>query len=117
MVNGRIVVVGGNEKWHFGVNYTDWALKASPFHVRDVLVFKYPRPNGSIFHDVYRLYDYQKFQQCSFRGAKRLAHENSGVDEGFSYALKEKRPHYFACGIHDGIHCSVGMMKFSVQPI
>ncbi|GLJ48422.1 hypothetical protein SUGI_1022090 [Cryptomeria japonica] len=116
MVDARDLVVGG-EKWHFGFNYTDWALKSAPFYVNDVLVFKYARPNGSIFHDVWRIHQVQKFKMCNLQGAQRLAHENSGVDEGFRYKLKEKKPYYIACGIRDGFHCNVGLMKFSLQPI
>ena len=116
-VNARRVIVGGEQQhWHFGFNYTDWALNAGPFRLHDTLVFMYARPNGSIYHDVYRLQDFNKFQACDFQGAQRLTHENGGVDSGFAYVLKERKPHYFACGIHAGVHCRIGLMKFSVNP-
>eukprot|EP01018_Ginkgo_biloba_P036205 Gb_02270 [translate_table: standard] len=116
IVNARIVIVGGDQHWHFGVNYTDWALKAAPFHVGDTLVFRYARPNGTIFHNVYKLHDYSKFKGCDVRGAVLLAHENRGVGLGFPFVLKERKPYYFACGIKNGFHCQVGLMKFSVKP-
>lgn len=31
------VVVGGSDNWHFGFNYTDWALKNGPFYIGDTL--------------------------------------------------------------------------------
>ena len=31
------IVVGGSEHWHFGFNYTDWAIKAAPFYKNDTL--------------------------------------------------------------------------------
>lgn len=30
-------VVGGNENWHFGFNYTNWAFQNSPFYLDDTL--------------------------------------------------------------------------------
>lgn len=33
----RTFVVGGSEGWRFGFNYTDWALKTSPFYLHDKL--------------------------------------------------------------------------------
>lgn len=31
------IVVGGSEKWTFGVNYTDWSHKNAPFYSNDTL--------------------------------------------------------------------------------
>lgn len=31
------IVVGGSENWHFGFNYTEWALKNGPFYIKDTL--------------------------------------------------------------------------------
>lgn len=31
------IVVGGSENWHFGFNYTDWAIKNGPFFLNDTL--------------------------------------------------------------------------------
>jgi hypothetical protein len=28
-----------------------------------------------------------------------------------------RKPHYFACGQHDGVHCDLGKMKFFVMPM
>jgi hypothetical protein len=39
-----------------------------------------------------------------------------GGGDGFAFVLKEWKPHYFACGVHDGAHCSFGQMKFFVVP-
>lgn len=33
----RRIVVGGSENWHFGYNYTEWALKNGPFYLNDTL--------------------------------------------------------------------------------
>lgn len=31
------IVVGGSEKWHFGFNYTNWAIKHGEFYINDAL--------------------------------------------------------------------------------
>lgn len=31
------IIVGGSENWHFGYNYTDWAIKNGPFYMNDTL--------------------------------------------------------------------------------
>lgn len=33
----RTIEVGGSEGWHIGFNYTDWAIKNSPFYINDKL--------------------------------------------------------------------------------
>ena len=33
----KTIVVGGSEGWHYGFNYTDWALQNSPFYFNDKL--------------------------------------------------------------------------------
>ena len=33
----KTIVVGGSKGWRFGFNYTDWALKNSPFYINDEL--------------------------------------------------------------------------------
>ena len=33
----KSIVVGGAENWRYGYNYTDWALKNSPFYINDKL--------------------------------------------------------------------------------
>lgn len=31
------IIVGGSENWHFGYNYSDWAMKSGPFYLNDTL--------------------------------------------------------------------------------
>lgn len=33
----RQIIVGGDQKWRFGFNYTNWAIKQGPFYVNDTL--------------------------------------------------------------------------------
>eukprot|EP01018_Ginkgo_biloba_P036218 Gb_32784 [translate_table: standard] len=114
MVNARIITVGGKQHWRYAFNYTDWALKAAPFHVGDILVFNYARPNATVMHNVYRMHDQRKYEACDFRRGKLLADVNAGVGWGFPFLLTERKPYYFGCQI--GVHCKVGLMKFSVKP-
>lgn len=37
----RTIIVGGDQKWHFGFNYTNWAIKQAPFFVNDTLGMYY----------------------------------------------------------------------------
>lgn len=37
MSEGRTIVVGDSEGWRIGTNYTDWAIKNSPFRINDTL--------------------------------------------------------------------------------
>ncbi|KAK1358799.1 Phytocyanin domain-containing protein [Heracleum sosnowskyi] len=114
----RRVVVGDDEKWHFGFNYTDWAIKNGPFYLNDTLVFKYDPPSNTTFpHSVYQLRNYRSFQNCDLRRAKRLASVTQGGGNGFELVLKNWKPYYFACGEREGFHCKVGLMKFSVMPL
>ncbi|XP_038718512.1 uncharacterized protein LOC120011464 isoform X2 [Tripterygium wilfordii] len=34
---GRTFIVGGSQGWRSGVNYTDWAIRNSPFYINDKL--------------------------------------------------------------------------------
>ncbi|CAI9104376.1 OLC1v1003034C1 [Oldenlandia corymbosa var. corymbosa] len=112
------VVVGGSENWHFGFNYTDWALKNGPFYIGDSLVFKYDPPNGTTFpHSVYLLPNYWSFLKCDLRWAKKIADVNQGGGGGFEFVLKRWQPYYFACGEKAGFHCRNGTMKFPVMPL
>ncbi|MCO5571161.1 hypothetical protein L7F22_024895 [Adiantum nelumboides] len=118
---GRKIVVGGEEEhWHFGFNYSAWALKAGPFHVGDTLVFVYNTStfNGiTVNHNVYLLHSWKAYQQCSFTKSIMLANTTQGVP-GFEYALMQRKmPRYFACSIGEGIHCNEGLMKFSIRPL
>uniref|UniRef100_A0A803LNV1 Phytocyanin domain-containing protein n=1 Tax=Chenopodium quinoa TaxID=63459 RepID=A0A803LNV1_CHEQI len=112
------IVVGGSNNWNFGFNYSDWALKNGPFYVNDVLVFKFNAPvNGAPGHSVYLLPDLQSYLSCDLSRGKRVATTTQGGGSGFEFKLTKWQPHYFACGEHNGIHCNLGMMKFSVMPI
>ncbi|KAJ8450817.1 hypothetical protein Cgig2_032442 [Carnegiea gigantea] len=112
------IVVGGSNNWNFGFNYTDWALKNGPFYLNNVLVFKYQPPvKGSPGHSVYLLPDFSSYLKCDLSRAKRIASPTQGGGKGFEFKLTKWRPHYFACGEHNDIHCNLGMMKFFVMPI
>ena len=83
-----------------------------------IAVFKYDPPTPKTFpHSVYLLPDHDSFIKCDLKNAQRQGNPNQGAGEGFQFVLKNKQPHYFACGEHDGIHCRNGTMKFFVTPI
>ncbi|KAL3515249.1 hypothetical protein ACH5RR_022151 [Cinchona calisaya] len=112
------VVVGGSENWHFGFNYTDWALKNGPFYLGDTLVFNYDPPNNTTFpHSVYLLPNYWSFLKCDLRWARKIADVNQGGGQGFEFVLRRWQPYYFACGESAGFHCRNGTMKFPVMPL
>ncbi|KAB1216875.1 DCN1-like protein [Morella rubra] len=115
----RKIAVGGSENWHFNFTYSDWAVKSGPFYINDTLVFKYapPGPPPSPSHSVYLLPDLRSFLKCDFSKATMVANVTQGGGEGFEFVLEDWKPHYFACGEHNGIHCSQGQMKFIVVPL
>lgn len=82
-------------------------------------VFKYapPGPPPSPSHSVYLLPDLRSFLKCDFSKATMVANVTQGGGEGFEFVLEDWKPHYFACGEHNGIHCSQGQMKFIVVPL
>ncbi|KAL5992674.1 hypothetical protein ACLOJK_013593 [Asimina triloba] len=111
-------IVGGSDRWKWGVNYTDWALKNGPFYVKDTLVFFYDPPTNSTFpHSVSLLRDYKSFTACDFNGSVLVGNIMQGTGKGYRFVLRQRKTHYFACGEHGYTHCSVGQMKFSVKPI
>ncbi|XP_040998020.1 blue copper protein 1b-like [Juglans microcarpa x Juglans regia] len=113
----RTIVVGGSEGWRFGFNYTDWALKASPFYLNDKLVFKYAPPSDtSVAPNVYLLPNRLSYMACNFSSAKLLATETQVSGKGFEFVLNRWRPAYFASTAEDGSHCSEGQMKFFAIP-
>ncbi|XP_059435301.1 blue copper protein 1b-like [Corylus avellana] len=113
------IIVGGSEGWKFNFSYTSWAEKNGPFYADDTLVFKYDAPvdNNSIPHNVFLLRNHESFEKCDLKGAKLLADEKQGGGDGFEFVLKKCKPHYFACGVHEGAHCNFGKMKFFVEPL
>ncbi|KAG6432941.1 hypothetical protein SASPL_104535 [Salvia splendens] len=112
------LIVGGDQNWRFGFNYTNWAINNAPFFLNDTLVFKYDPPNDTTFpHSVYLLPDFWSFQNCDLRRARKIGDVNAGGGDGFEFVLKRWQPYYFACGQHDGIHCKDGLMKFAVWPL
>lgn len=111
-------IVGGDQHWHFGFNYTDWARKTAPFFLNDTLVFMYDPPNSTTFpHSVYLLPNLQSFQTCNLKRAKLMASVVQGAGQGFEVALMKRKPYYFACGERGGLHCNTGLMKFSVRAV
>ncbi|KAJ0981471.1 hypothetical protein J5N97_009726 [Dioscorea zingiberensis] len=112
------IIVGDSNHWQFGFNYTDWALKKAPFYQHDSLVFMYEAPsNTTPPHSVYLLKNLKSFLGCDLKGAKLVGNVVQGGGPGFEFVLKKRKPHYFACGEHGGVHCSLGLMKFPVFPI
>ncbi|XP_010059773.2 uncharacterized protein LOC104447762 [Eucalyptus grandis] len=106
----RSIVVGGSENWRPGFNYTDWALKNSPFYINDTLVFKYEAP-----HNVYLLPNLWSFIKCDFKDAKLIASAEDGGGDGIKVDLTATRLYYFASS--DSDDCSAGMMKFFAVPL
>ncbi|XP_039127842.1 uncharacterized protein LOC120263928 [Dioscorea cayenensis subsp. rotundata] len=112
------IIVGDSNHWRFGFNYTDWAMKNAPFYQHDSLVFMYDPPNSTTPpHSVYLLKDLNSFLACNLKGAKLVGSVVQGGGQGLEFVLKKRKPHYFACGEHSGVHCNLGLMKFSVFPI
>ncbi|KAF5445002.1 hypothetical protein F2P56_034087 [Juglans regia] len=104
--------------WRFGFNYTDWALKTSPFYLNDKLVFKYAPPSDTyVAPNVYLLPNLLSYLACNFSSAKLLANETQGSGEGFEFVLNRWRPAYFASTAEDGSHCREGQMKFFAIPL
>lgn len=116
---GRKIVVGGEEHWRFGFNYSAWAVEAGPFRVGDTLVFEYKPSmfNGvEVNHNVFRLHGMKAYNECSFGRGQLLANTTQG-NPGFKFTLTQrKKAVYFACSIAQGIHCNEGLMKFWVVP-
>ncbi|KAG6605126.1 hypothetical protein SDJN03_02443, partial [Cucurbita argyrosperma subsp. sororia] len=111
------IVVGDRQTWEFGIDYSDWALKNGPFYVNDVLVFRYPAPNGfGSPHSVYLLPNSESFSNCDFSKAREVANTSQGEGDGFEFVLEQSKTYYFACGERNGLHCVDGNMKFSVLP-
>ncbi|GLT57901.1 hypothetical protein SLA2020_308380 [Shorea laevis] len=109
VTQANTVVVGGSENWRYGFNYTDWAIKNSPFYIQDTLVFKYEPP-----HNVYLLPNLWSYLTCDFSKAKLLANPKQGRKDGFAVVINQWRPYYFASG--QGDDCKIGMMKFVAVP-
>ncbi|KAF5468324.1 hypothetical protein F2P56_012483 [Juglans regia] len=116
MSEAETIVVGGSKGWSFGFNYTDWAIKNSPFYINDKLVFKYAAPSNTSSHNVYLLPNLWSYINCDFRKARIVADAKQGSGKGFEFVLKQWRPYYFACAVNNGVHCSQGQMKFFAIP-
>ncbi|XP_050235211.1 uncharacterized protein LOC126683383 [Mercurialis annua] len=114
-----VVVGGSSANWTFGFDYTYWAFKHGPFYVNDTLVFKYdlPKDNTTHPHSVYLLPNQESFDTCNLTNAVKVADGAQGGGKGFEFVLKEFKPHLFACGGGEGIHCNLGKMKFNVLPL
>ncbi|KAL5777854.1 hypothetical protein ACOSP7_010780 [Xanthoceras sorbifolium] len=111
----KTVVVGGNENWRSGFNYTEWAFQNNPFYINDKLVFKYDPPSeSSSAVDLYWMPDLYSYMTCDFSRAKLLADATQGSGEGFTVAMNQWRPYYFASGQGDGLYCKDGMKFFAV---
>ncbi|GLJ11167.1 hypothetical protein SUGI_0145210 [Cryptomeria japonica] len=114
----RNISVGGSEGWRYGYNYSDWISKAGKIYVNDVLVFKYSIPtSSSLPHNVLLLKDKSSYKKCNVSGGIKLADPTQGIGEGFAFKLKKVTNYYFACGVGNGKHCDVGLMKFGIKPV
>ncbi|KAK3231468.1 hypothetical protein Dsin_003349 [Dipteronia sinensis] len=111
----KTVVVGGNEKWRSGFNYTEWAFQNNPLYINDKLVFKYQPPSeSSSAVDLYWMPDLYSYMTCDFSRATLLADATQGSGAGFTVALDQWRPYYFASGPSNGLNCKDGMKFFAV---
>ncbi|KAJ4793739.1 Copper ion binding protein [Rhynchospora pubera] len=116
-VNAARFIVGDNQHWTFGYNYTDWAQKNAPFHVNDTLVFMYDPPSNLTHpHSVYLMNNLKSYLSCNLKKSRMVGNVIQGAGSGFEFTLKRRKPHYFACGERDGFHCTVGQMKFVITP-
>ncbi|XP_062079686.1 uncharacterized protein LOC133784287 [Humulus lupulus] len=113
------IVVGGSEGWHYGYNYTNWAIDNSPFYMNDKLVFKYNPPRSAASaYTVYLLPNLLSYIRCDFSKSKKLANSNQGSGLGLTVELNQWRPYYFASngGKGNSSHCKDGLMKFFAVP-
>ncbi|GLT47025.1 hypothetical protein SLA2020_207470 [Shorea laevis] len=110
VTQGSTVTVGGPQHWRYGFNYTDWAIKNSPFYIQDTLVFQY-EPQ----HNVYLLPNLFSYMTCDFSQAELLANPTQGKGEGFAVVINQERSCYFASG--EGEDCENGMMTFFIAPV
>lgn len=112
----QIMVGGQGQGWRYGFNYAEWASKAGPFEANDTLVFVFPptKPD-SIFHNVYLLKNKIHYKKCNISGGSLLTDSTKANGKPFSFKLRSKAHHYyFACGVDNGTHCDLGLMKFGV---
>ncbi|GAU36148.1 hypothetical protein TSUD_316770 [Trifolium subterraneum] len=113
----RSILVGDSHGWRAGTNYTQWAIKNSPFRINDTLVFKYPpKGNSKVVPSVYLLPNMWSYMTCEFRGAKLLGSEFQGAGEGLKIELNEMKPYYFASDEGNAYDCIAGLTKFIAVP-
>ncbi|EFJ32299.1 hypothetical protein SELMODRAFT_407674 [Selaginella moellendorffii] len=115
--SAKSVMVGGRNQWSLGTNYASWAAGAGPFRIGDTLVFSYGggrAGKAAAPHNVFLMKDQAHYRNCDFSGAVLLADPSKGTP-GYKFTLKQKKAHYFACGVGNGFHCQSGM-KFAVSP-
>ncbi|GLJ42171.1 hypothetical protein SUGI_0873190 [Cryptomeria japonica] len=103
-VEGKDIVVGDENNWKLGFNYTAWA-ETKTFKVGDTLVFNY----GKGSHNVQSVSG-AAFKDCS-TGSDAVSFE-SGEDR---VPLKTAGNMWFLCSV--GKHCQNGMkFKITVLP-
>ncbi|AES73248.2 plastocyanin-like domain protein [Medicago truncatula] len=113
----RSILVGDSEGWRAGTNYTQWAIKNSPFQINDTLVFKYPPTgNSTVVPSVYLLPNMWSYTTCEFRGAKLLGSADQGGGEGIKIELNQLKPYYFASDEGNAYDCIAGLTKFIAVP-
>ncbi|XP_054797288.1 uncharacterized protein LOC129302431 [Prosopis cineraria] len=117
MSEGRSIVVGDSQGWRAGTNYTDWAIRNSPFRINDTLVFKYAAPaEGRAAQSVYVMPDLWSFVTCDFKQAKLVGSPTEGSGQGFEVQLSRRQPYYFASADANGYDCIAGLTKFVATP-
>jgi hypothetical protein len=75
-----------------------------------------PPTNITHPHSVYLMNNLRSYLACDLNKARMVGNVIQGGGSGFEFVLKKRKPHYFACGERNGIHCTIGLMKFVVTP-
>lgn len=80
-------------------------------------VFMYDPPSNVTHpHSVYLMKNLPSYQACNLKKSRLVANVMQGAGSGFEFVLKKRKPYYFVCGERDGIHCTLGLMKFTIVP-
>ncbi|GKV04696.1 hypothetical protein SLEP1_g16816 [Rubroshorea leprosula] len=114
VTQGSTVTFGGPQHWRYGFNYTDWAIKNSPFYIQDTLGLALI---CSSMNTVQCLLAAESVQIYDLRlqSSGLLANPTQGKGEGFAVVINQERPCYVASG--EGDDSENGMMKFFIAPV
>ncbi|KAF3320696.1 blue copper protein-like protein [Carex littledalei] len=75
-----------------------------------------PPTNITHPHSVYLMNNLRSYLACDLKKARMVGNVIQGGGSGFEFVLKKRKPHYFVCGERNGIHCTIGLMKFVITP-